>query len=246
MQLWDDNGQSLGGAHDFPWGGMYRTRIWQPDEIVVTHHWIEMPSNLAVGRYTLVVGLFRLLHNENLPVAGPNADPELQIARAADLRVAPPVSAVTGTPPDQEMRFGDSMMVNALEVSVEDVGQSGTVWAARAGEALSIDVFWEATARPAQDYSVFLHVSDALDAPPLVQTDAQIGGTFPTGAWRAGDVIHDRLTLTLPDDLAPGSYEVLMGTYFWQTGERLPASMDDTIIPDGRIKIGELVVQSGD
>ena len=246
VQLWDDGGQSIGGAHDFPWGGMYRTRIWQPDEVVVTHHWIEVPSDLAVGRYTLVVGLFRLLHNENLSVTGPNADAELDIARAADLRVAPAAPTVTGAVPEQAMRFGDSMMVSALDVSVDDVSQSGTVWEVAAGETLSVDVFWEAADRPALDYSVFLHLSNALDAPPLTQADAQIGGTFPTGAWRAGDVIHDRLTLAIPADLAPGSYDVLMGTYYWQTGERLPAYMDDTEIVDGRIKLGELVVRNSD
>lgn len=242
VQLWGDDQNAIGSTHDFPWGGMYRSRIWQPDEIVVTHHWIEVPHGLAVGRYTLVAGLFRLLHNENLPVTGPDADPERRIAIAPDLRFAPSAPEFTGTPPEQPLRFGDVLTLKGLETGFE----SGQEWVVTPGDRVTFDLFWAASGRPRQDYSVFLHLSDALDAPPVAQADASMGGLFPSGAWRAGDVIRDRLRLQIPPDLAPGTYEVLLGTYFWQTGERLPAYVDDVTSEDGRVKLGQVVVRASD
>ena len=91
---------------------------------------------------------------------------------------------------------------------------------------------------------MFLHLSDDLEAPPVAQADVRIGARFPTGAWRTGDIAHDKLLLKIPADLPVGSYDVVLGVYFWQTGERLSPYADDSGIADGRVKLGEVNVHS--
>ena len=246
VQFWTDDETSIGGAHDFPFGGMYRTRIWQPDEVVVTHHWIVVPDDLAVGRYTLVAGLYRLLYNERLPVAGRSADPQQRIARAADLRYPPPTPIISGQPPEPAIRFGDTFSLDSLKISINGHAQVGQTWQASPSDTIDLDLFWDTLKRPEQDYSVFLHLSAQDDLPPLAQGDSTMGGgSWPTGAWRPGDITQDHLSLTLPDDLPAGTYDVLAGVYFWQTGERLPAYEGQSETAADRIRLGQIIVAGG-
>lgn len=242
VQFWTDDQTSIGGAHDFPYGGMYRSRIWQPDEIVVTHHWLTIPADLQTGRYTLVAGLFRLLHNERLPVSGSSTDSALRVALAPDLRYPPPPPEIIGEEPETPLRFGDFFSVDSLAVHVNDISQSGSEWQVSPGDTLTVDLFWDVQNRPAEDYSVFLHLSNDPATAPLAQADMRMGSTFPSGAWHPGDVIHDQLVLTIPADLEAGEYDLLLGTYFWQTGERLPAYAGEERQPDDRIVLGTVII----
>ena len=245
IQVWDDDGQSIGGAHDFPYGGMYRSRIWRPDEIVATHHWFVLPDELAYGRYTLVAGLYRLLQNERVPVSGADADAGLRVARAPDLRYPlPSMEIAPGEPPPWPLRFGEYFAVTGLSLALDGAPLAvGETWPAAPGQTLALDIAWETLARPPVDYSLFLHLSAEDDAPPLAQADRLLGGTYPTGAWRAGDRMADGAVLALPADLPPGTYSVWLGVYIWQTGERLTPWVDGSPQPDGRLRLGTVRVE---
>ncbi|MBZ0303286.1 MAG: hypothetical protein K8J31_26320, partial [Anaerolineae bacterium] len=208
------------------------------------HHWIMVPEDLPVGRYTLAAGLFRLLQNERLPVSGKDTDPEQRVAWASDLRYAPPEPQITGQPPLSQVRFGDLFTIRSLDVHRNDQELHGVMWDVVPGDTLTLDVFWETLERPALDYSVFLHLSAAADAPPVSQADSPMGGPFPTGAWRPGDLVHDRLTLVTPEDTPTGTYDLLLGTYFWQTGERLSVTEGGRMDPDQRIVLGQVTVHT--
>lgn len=242
IQLWSDSGEAISSAHDFPYGGMYRSRIWRPDEVVTTHHWIALPDHLPVGRYTLAAGLFRLLHNERLPVVGPDADPDLRVAQAADLRVPPPALEVTGQAPESPIRVEQLFALESLSIAVNDVPQPGSEWRLTPGDTLHVDLIWNVLAQPDTDYSVFLHLSADPAMPPLAQVDSLMGGALPTGAWRPGERILDRLTLQIPPDIPSGSYEVLLGIYFWQTGERLSLYQGTTSGRTDHVSLGKVVI----
>jgi hypothetical protein len=221
---------------------MYRTRIWQPDEVVVTHHWLTIPADLQVGRYTLVAGLFRLLHNERLLVSGSDADPALRVALAPDLRYPPVPPEVIGEAPETTLQFGDFFSMDSLAVRVNDAQQSSSEWEVSPGDTLTVDIFWDVQQRPAEDYSVFLHLSDDPAVAPLAQADVLMGGVLPSGVWQSGDVIHEQLVLSIPSEIEAGEYDLLLGSYFWQTGERLSAYIGGTQQADDRIKLGTIII----
>jgi hypothetical protein len=94
------------------------------------------------------------------------------------------------------------------------------------GGKLPVLFYWQAARAASQDYNVFLHLRDATgktvamgDAPPTWFT------TKPTTTWRAGKdglaAMIDAHSIAVPDDLEPGSYELVVGWYDWQTGKRL-------------------------
>ena len=52
------------------------------------------------------------------------------------------------------------------------------------------------------------------DGPPAA-------GDYPTPMWRIGDQVDDQHIITLPGDLAPGSYQIAVGLYDPTTGARV-------------------------
>jgi hypothetical protein len=238
VQVWDDGGTAIASAHDFPYSGMYRSRIWQPDEIVPTHHWLALPEDLSVGRYTLVTGLFRQLENERVPVEGTASDSADRIVRQPTMRVTPEPIARDLPESPSPIAFGD-LRFSGLAMEVDGTHTSDFPLRLTAGQTITFDILWESDAPLERDYNLFVHLSPALDAPPAAQVDVPIGGGLPTSVWRPGESYGDKLSLALPADLAAGDYTLSLGVYDWTTGERLR-------MPDGadRYVIGEITVSA--
>ena len=226
-----------------PYSGMYRSRIWQTNEIVPVHLWMQAPADLVQGRYTLVMGLFRALQGERLTVTGANAVSDNGIAASPDFRYPIP-SANVDTLLMPSTTFGDTLKFSLQSADVNGIAQTDPVWDASAGAQINLHGFWQALKRPPQDYSVFVHLIATADQPPLAQSDSLILPNYPTGAWRPGDQLTDTLSLTLPADLAPGTYDLVAGVYFLQTGERLAVPSGANTLSDNRVRLGTLKVSS--
>jgi 4-amino-4-deoxy-L-arabinose transferase-like glycosyltransferase len=122
--------------------------------------------------------------------------------------------------------------------------------AARPGGALPVTLYWEATAAPTRDYTMFLHLCRDCTVPPLAQDDSMpLDGYFPAGrttTWIVGDPVHDERAITLPANLPAGRYTLLLGVYPSgdpSDGARLPVVSDDGQVFGGtRLVLGEVVV----
>jgi hypothetical protein len=75
-----------------------------------------------------------------------------------------------------------------------------------------------------KDYDIFVHLRDESGA-IVAQSDRQpLSGLAPTSSWQKGDLIRDTTVLPLPANLAPGDYQLFVGAYLRETGERLSIS----------------------
>ncbi len=73
-------------------------------------------------------------------------------------------------------------------------------------------------------YTLFLHLLDA-DGKMIAQDDHQ--PVPPTEYWAPGEVVTSTFALTVPPTLpVPAQVRVEIGSYFWQTQERLPLLKD--------------------
>ncbi len=90
------------------------------------------------------------------------------------------------------------------------------------GETLQLVLYWRAL-QPIQDnYTVFVHVTQA-DGATLVQRDVQPReGTHPTGSWVTGELVRDPYELLIPGDASPDLYWLKVGMYSQATMQRLP------------------------
>lgn len=66
---------TLAAQSDVPPGqGYYPTSAWQPGQMVLSRHRLELPPDLLPGRYTLLAGLYRAADGARLPITNPAGD----------------------------------------------------------------------------------------------------------------------------------------------------------------------------
>lgn len=117
---------------------------------------------------------------------------------------------------ETDVHFGDHIRLVGFDPPVTEV---------QPGDDLAFTLYWNATSTPPQNYSFFLHLVAVDDPGPLARLDGNpaLDGRL-TQTWdQSGEtLISPRFTLTLPPDLAPGDYRILLGLYNVETGARLP------------------------
>ena len=104
------------------------------------------------------------------------------------------------------------------------------------GEAVAIDLVWQAIGIPATDYTVFVHVRqvDAANQPqsanPLqfANDSAPANGAVPTSGWHAGQIVTDTHGVPIPTDAPPGLYRIMVGLYEYPSFERLSVTPQGT------------------
>jgi len=209
------------GQHDsYPGGGTYPTTFWQVGEIVTDPHWIPVPEDADTPVLaSLWVTVYRYETLENLPWETPNgARPPLPAVGNVLVKTTP--SRFDGTP---VATFADGIALANYDV-VLDTEQA----------YLLVRLTWLAQQSPSAGYSVFVHLVPAdTFVSPLAQVDAPPRqGAMPTWAWRAGDVVPDEYQLSLPLDAPPGVYDIIVGMYHPETGQRLAITPRHAIFGD--------------
>jgi hypothetical protein len=108
-------------------------------------------------------------------------------------------------------------------------------------ESLELTVYWEALQEMGISYKVFVHLIDPASGSPVVQDDAvPRGWTYPTTQWTRNEVVDDRILLPL-DGVAQGQYNLVIGLYDPETGERLSAfSAQGQRYPDDAVPLTTL------
>ncbi len=157
------------------------------------------------------------------------------IYRVYSVAAAPPVTELPVDATGLEARFG-------AELTLLGHDPLGEAW--QAGSRAVFHVYWQAETEPQADYKVFVHLSVA-DEQVMAQHDGvPMLWAYPTSAWQAGEIIADRIQLSLSEDLTPGLYRLWIGMYHEQTGERLSAVREGERLPDDRLMLAEIEVTS--
>ena len=98
---------------------------------------------------------------------------------------------------------------------------------AQPGSVLPVALHWAAQGSVPADYHVFVHLLD-VDGNRVAQSDGQPALWIrPTSDWSPGEHIEDRHALTLPADLSPGDYTLIVGLYLPETGKRLLTGLEE-------------------
>ncbi len=99
---------------------------------------------------------------------------------------------------------------------------------------IGLKLAWQAQTSRLPDYTMFAQLLNVqtgervagVDAPPLK-------GAWPTGQWVKAEVVVDDLYIAIPPDLPPGMYNIIVGLYRPDTGQRLtlPGGQDFWLVP---------------
>jgi hypothetical protein len=92
----------------------------------------------------------------------------------------------------------------------------------RPGQALQLNLYWQALAKIDKDYAIFLHLLDAQGR-AVAQRDTLIRGyDYPTSRWQPGELAIDLADMYIPPELPDGMYRLEIGVYDMQSMGRLP------------------------
>jgi hypothetical protein len=98
-----------------------------------------------------------------------------------------------------------------------------------------------------QRYTVFVHLLGSQNpdtgSPLWAQGDSEpCRGFYPTSSWHEGEIVVDRIELTIPPGAPSGQYDLAMGFYDVWTGERLPVTESSVPAEHNVVSLGELQV----
>jgi hypothetical protein len=107
-----------------------------------------------------------------------------------------------------------------------------------------LTLFWEAEAPIPVDFTVFVQLVDATNQ-ILAQRDSKPqDGFYPTSSWQPGELIIDQHKFPLPDDISPGSYDLLVGFYEAGNGQRLQILDDSGAFQSDYTRLARVQVQA--
>ena len=114
-----------------------------------------------------------------------------------------------------------------------------------AGDRLDVLLFWRSLRPAPLNYTQFIHLLDQ-DGRRWGQRDREpLDGTYRTSDWEPGEVIIDRFRLIVDPSAPPGPYELLVGWYDLETGERLPVLDEKGEVIGDYVLLGPVQVTEG-
>ena len=223
IHLTDENEILQAQQDSYPGLGARPTGDWIPGETIYDPHAVRVPETaLAPARLRVDVGVYDYVTGQRLPVEG------------GDQWTLGYVTLLPSAQGDLlhsvSINFGDEIALMGFDFDRRVM---------RPGDSLTLTLWWEALARPAQDYAVFTHLVLPPDAVWAQQDGQPQNGSAPTSAWKPGQQVEDVYTLTLPADAPPGVYFVEIGIYDRETFDRLPVNFSDKGVVLGQVRVEE-------
>jgi hypothetical protein len=204
IHLFDAQGNAVGQWDAYPGNGLYPTRLWQTNEIVVDRY--RVPVSLDArgpGVARVEVGLYRKSTLQNLVARDPQG--RVITPTIARFKTTGASSVVVQNP--VEFKFGDEIELRGYALT-------------REGENLRVQLFWCALKTPREDYTVFAHLVDAQGKLVAQQDNEPQRGAYPTSFWDTGEMVGDEYVLPTPR----GEEHLEVGLYRARAGTRLSAS----------------------
>jgi len=203
--------QPLAQVDSYPAGGAYPTSMWSPGQVIRdTFHLAVSDTAKGPAPAWLAAGLYRFDTMEKLPAVDKEGQ-KVVFPMLGKLRLETP--GVTWRP----AHALDASLENRVRLTGYDLGNQPL----RPGAEVPLTLYWQVTGALDRDYSVFVHVVDAGDK-IVAQADAwPLQGFYPTSRWESGEILNDTHRLSVPADLQPGAYRILVGLYDPVSGQRL-------------------------
>lgn len=134
----------------------------------------------------------------------------------------------------------DYQLGQAIHLQGYDLSET----ALQPGATLYLTLHWTTQAPVEGNYTVFTQLLGS-DFRLHGQLDQQpLNNLWPTGRWQPGQPLADPYAIPIPSDAPPGEYQLLIGMYNPQTGQRLPALHEGQPLPDNTIPLTTITLGS--
>ena len=212
-----------------PGSGLAPFTTWPVGEPRLDRHGLQVPAGTPPGEYRLTLRVYRSRDVAVLPVAfagGGGGEVTLGRVRIVRPRTPPPVEAL----PLQQQRpvqFGDRLRLSGYHSDPSDLYP---------GQAVQVDLFWQALADPGEDFLPRLQLV-AGDQVLAERTEKPVEGTYPTAWWKAGELVRDPHALPIPATVPPGHYRLVLSLVRAADGRPLEWKQGRELVEVGEVEV---------
>lgn len=164
---------------------------------------LVLAPGIPPGSYWLDLGLYTLADLARLPVSA-NGQALGNSVRLGPITVEPPPYPATMS------EMGIARHVSTVWPGIELLGTSELSSELVAGDSLGFDLYWRLGGPLDPELLVSIELIDASRLPAAVWQVQPVPG-YSSCEWSAGQTVRGVLDLTIPDDVAPGDYALVMG-----------------------------------
>lgn len=173
--------------------------------------YIDLPLDLPPGQYQIAVGIYDTQSGQRLIT-----DQGETTATIGTIEVEASLA-----------RFGD--VATLIDIMLSS-------YRLKPGDTLTLDLSWDIS--QAEGYTSFVHVFDSQDR-LVAQADLSLDAIKASNVRGQPDAPYliGQSKLQLPIDLLDGEYQIAVGIYDDQTGQRVTTWRDETAMPIGTIEV---------
>ncbi|MFK7803579.1 MAG: DUF2723 domain-containing protein [Anaerolineae bacterium] len=199
------------------------TPLWEPNEVIVERYDFAIPHDFPAGDYEAELTIVNLSQNTD---SGLFAD--LGGLKILDNEGYQPETS------DLLANFRQRVGLTSLTVR-SGLQRRQAPWeaplAVNRGDVVIVTPRWEALDSAEESYTIFVHLIDAGNVSYANLDYTPLGGAVPTHLWfpkwLPGQKMSDPYRLVIPEDIAPGSYQIEVGLYEMTSRRRL--AMHDSL-----------------
>ncbi|MDM8526924.1 glycosyltransferase family 39 protein [Anaerolineales bacterium HSG24] len=203
----------------------YPTSQWRQSELVGTAYRFRASAYAPAGEYPLMVSLLD-------PETGQTVGQDVSLAQVT-------VQAVER---NYDLPQDVSPISAYLNDEIELVGFELENDAISAKENFGLTLYWRGH-RPAEaNYTVFIHVVGPDQSMRGQWDSLPVQGTSSTSGWLPGEVIVDHYDIPMSKNVPAWKYDIFVGMYDANTGQRLPMYSAESSISDNRVWLSQILV----
>jgi len=227
--LVDDQGQSVATMAFLPGAPQHTTHRWLPGEVVRDQQVWVVPYDVASGRYAI---RFRVQDKEEKPLGEAwLKEQKLEIIAPERQMDVPAMDHQTGA------NFGDRTTLLGYDLSPASP---------QAGDVIRLTLYWRAKQEMRESYKIFVHLLDSEDLVRAQHDAVPANWTRPTTGWLPGELLTDVHELALDPEMPPGEYQLEVGLYDEQSGDRLPLLDGAGRVVDERVMLDAVQIENPD
>jgi hypothetical protein len=236
LQAWDyaDNARGTQNDRDgLILRYLYPSVMWKPGKVVVERRWLQIYTDAPPGGYRFAISVSTYpgpAARSAVPVEG-RAGTKDEWALISGTAVNP--GAFLGSRETPALKL-DAQLGDSIRLTGASLSQP--LNALKAGDAVDVQLYWQALQPISESYTLFVHLTDTSGKLVAQQDTVPSDGQFPTWAWPLGQTIVTTHHLTVPLE-AVGPYTLTVGMYRYPSLERLPITQDGAPQPDGLLTL---------
>lgn len=203
---------------DMPLSSGYPTSMWRTAEVVGTAYGFRIPAWAPAGTYSLLINVL---------------DPHTK-KYIGEYTILGDVT-VEAVERNYNLPQGVTPVSAFLNNEIELVGYKLIDLSVAPRETFGLTLYWRTLDPPADNYTVFVHVVGPDQVMRGQWDSVPVQGSLPTSGWLPGEIIEDHYEVPMEKDAPPWKYDIFVGMYNTQTGQRLPVESLYAPLSDNRV-----------